>query len=737
MAWVTVATTGLGDASATYGYVYLQYDDSSTGTSRTSRLRFEIRSGYSVYVYIDNLALDGSSVKGRFLCQGTMDFWTGSLAAGTRKFTWSCPWYSGTRSYTCSGNIPTGVVAPSGLSVSIKSKTYNSATFNVSLSSYGVPASTNGRYIEAAILNQNSYGASYRFAVAKNTTSSTITVNNSSSANPSSFNIEGNHKYWYGGYATNTSADTSTVTGTFYTPCPPLSSLTFSSQAYASQTKVNATINYARQADGGAETRTGYYRYSTDNGANYSSWISFGTVSANAGTTTSFTASLPTSSNIILQAKLTTPNGGDSETKSISFSTLATHTAPTFTNFEYEDSNSATVALTGNNQTMIQGQSIPRIIISEANKAIGNDGINISNYSITFSGQSKTISYSASDISTTLESPSDSGTGNLTVSAIDAVSTATAISKSVIIYPWTAPTISATIERVNNFETESKINASGSYSPITINGVAKNSIHLEYRAKKSSSSEWSEWTSKAVTISGSSWSISNLAVSYDNNYQWDIQTRIVDTFTNTAVTLSLAVGMPNFFIGTDGRVSVGMKPDKTLPSGNRGQLEVDGNIYAKNLTATNSVYANGKEIVMSHVGQIIKTTSLNTTAKVAAIYGGTWTRITDYHLVAYAALSAKTTMAVKKNISSITETSTGTYKVTLSKAMTNANYVVLVSGEVGGAGSEIIGVYGKTTTTFNYDFTNHSGTLVAPSQVHIAVFGEFATPDEYYWKRTA
>ena len=165
MAWVTVATTNLGDSSATYGYVYLQYDNSSTGTSRTSRLRFELRSGYSVYVYIDNLALDGSSVKGRFLCQGTMDFWTGSLANGTRTFTWSCPWYSGTRSYTCSGYIPSGITAPTGLSVSLNSKTYNSATLKVSISSYGVPSSTDGRYIEAAILNQNSYGSSYRYSM--------------------------------------------------------------------------------------------------------------------------------------------------------------------------------------------------------------------------------------------------------------------------------------------------------------------------------------------------------------------------------------------------------------------------------------------------------------------------------------------------------------------------------------------------------------------------------------------
>ena len=738
MAWVTVATTNLGDSSATYGYVYLQYDNASSGTSRSSRLRFELRSGYSVYIYIDNLALDGSGVKGRFLCQGTMDFWTGSLAAGTRKFTWSCPWYSGTRSYTCSGNIPSGVTPPSGLSATLNSKTYNSATIKVSLSSYGVPSGTDGRYIEAAVLNQNSYGASYRFAVARNTTSSTITVNNSSSANPSSFNIEANHKYWYGAYASNTQANTSTVTGSFYTPCPPLATLTFASQTYSTYNTVNATINYTRQTDAGAETRTGYYRYSTDGGSTYSSWTSFGTISVAVGSTASFIANVPTASNITLQAKINTPNGGDSTTKTVTFSTLETHTAPNFSNFEYTDNNSVTVALTGNNQTMIQGQSVPRITISTTNKATGNNGISVSNYAISFTGQSKTVAYSSSSaVTTNLDPPSESGTGNLVVSAVDSLSLSKAVTKAVTIYPWSKPTISATIERVNNFETTSKINASGIYSPILINGVVKNTLSFEYRTKKSSSSDWSTWTTRAVTISGSNWSISNLSVSLDNNYQWDVQVRIVDIFTSTAIDLSLPVGMPNFFIGTDGRVSIGMRPTRTIPSTDKGQLEVDGKIYSKNIESSGSVYSKGLELVMSHVGQIIKTTSLNTAAKVQAIYGGTWTRITDYHLVAYASLSAKTTIAVGKNISSVTETSTGTYKVTLSKAMTNANYMAFVSGEVGGAGSEIIGVYGKTTTTFNYDFTNHSGTLVAPSQVHIAVFGEFATPDVYYWRRTA
>ncbi len=616
MAWQTVATTGLGDGSATYGYVYLQYDDSSGGTSRNSRLRFEIRSGYSVYIYIDNLALDGGSVSGRFLCSGTMDFWTGSLSAGYRSFTWSCPWYSGTRSYTCAGTIPSGITAPSGLSVTLNSKTYNSATFKVSVSSYGYPSSADGRWIEAGVAGQNSWTSpSLRSAIIKNASSATITVNNSSTQTQT-LAIEGNHKYWYGGHATNTQASTSIITGTFYTPCPPLTSLSVSSHSYVSANQDSVTLSYKRNTDGEAETRTGYYRYSTDGGSTYSGWVSFGTISAAAGTAATFTANLPTSSSIILQAKINTPNGGDSTIKSVSFSTLTTHTAPNFSNFEYQDSNSATVALTGNNQTMIQGQSTPQITISTTNKATGNDGVNVSNYSITFSGQSKTVAYSSSSaVTTTLTPPSDSGTGNMVVAAVDDLSLSKSVAKVVTIYPWSNPTINASIERVNNFESNSVLSASGTYAQIKVGNTVKNTIAVAYRTKKSSSSTWGSWTSRTATVSGNTWSISDTTISLDNNYQWDVQVRVVDKFVTTTADLIVSVGMPNFFIGVDGRVSVGMRPSNSLSGTDKGQIEVSGPIYSR-----------GQPLMPSHVGQIILTTTLDTAAKVKAIYGGTWTQ---------------------------------------------------------------------------------------------------------------
>ena len=592
MSWVTVAsidTNGLGNTR-------LQYDDSSTGDSRTARVIFELNAGASIWVYFNNFTVNGTNY-GQKTVTGNCTLWEGSLPSGNRTVSYTCPWYSGSVNYSGTGYIPSGIVAPSGLSITLKSKTYNSATFATSISSYGTPSNSDGRYIEAAILNQNSYGSSYRYATARNTTSATIAVSNSSSANPSSFNIEGNHKYWYGCYASNTRASSSKVAGTFYTPCPPLSSLSYSSQSYLTYNTVNAVITYQRQADGGAETRTGYYRYSTDGGENYSDWISFGAVSVVANTAATFSAILPTDSNIILQAKLSTPNGGDSEISSVSFSTIATHQAPNFSDFEYHDINSTTIALTGDNQAMIQGQSTPQITISVANKATGNDGVAITDYAATLAGVSKTFSYSDSAIITALDSPNESGTGNLTVSAIDALSASTAVSKPVTIYPWAAPTISASIERINNFESDSVIKASGTYSPIEVNNVAQNTLRLEYRYKKTSSSEWSSWYSRTVNVNGNSWSVTDFTVSLNNEYQWNIQVRIIDAFTNATVDLSISTGVPIFRIGTDGYVYNNEKRLITIDEAPK---------YS------------------THVGQVIQSTTLDTAAKVQAIYGGTW-----------------------------------------------------------------------------------------------------------------
>lgn len=484
--------------------------------------------------------------------------------------------FAGTWTATVSG-FPGVNTQPAAPTVTLKSKTYNSATFGVSLSSYGNPSGASGRYIEAAILAQNSYGNSYRYEIAQNTSSATITVNNSSRTGSTALTIQGNKKYWYGGYATNTALSNSTVTGTFYTPCPPLSALSLSSQTYTTYNRVNATISYTRQSDGGAETRTGYYRFSSDGGSTWSAWTSFGTVSNTTGT---FTATgLPTASTITLQAKLNTPNGGDSETKTATITTQATHTAPNFSNFAYEDINSATTALTSNNQIFIQSQSQPRVTISAANKATANDGATITGYTASLNAESIQIAYSSSaSVSGTFSTkrPTASGTLALSVAANDSLSLSKSVSKNVTVIPWAAPVLNATATRTNNFENSTTIKINGTYSQILVNNTVKNTLAVAYRFKKSSASSWGNWTSKSATISGSNFTVPDFVLSFDNEYQWDIEVRAVDKFTTTIVALSLAVGKPILFISRSKKVSVNRKPTNAS-----ADLDVEGKVYAE------------------------------------------------------------------------------------------------------------------------------------------------------------
>lgn len=511
-----------------------------------------------------------------------------------------------------------GYTNPSTPSASISSKTHNSVTFNVSISSYGNPSSASGRYIEAALLQQNSYDASAsngrRWSTALNTTSASITVNNSSNKNGGSdgngFTITGNSKYYYGGYATNTQKAVSTVVGTVYLPCPPLSALSLSSQVYTTYNKVRATISYTRQSDGGAQTRTGYYRYSTDNGLSWSAWTSFGTVSNTTGTFN--VADLPTSKTILIQAKLTTSNGGDSEVKQASFSTKTTHTAPNFVDFDYEDISSAALALTNDNQIFIQSQSQPRVTIPVANKATANDGASISSYTASLNAQSIQIAYSASqDVSGTFSAntPTASGTLALSVSANDSLSLSKSVSKNVTVIPWTKPVLTATATRANNFENETTLRISGSYSQIKVNNVVKNTLTVAYRFKKSSSSEWGSWTNRPITITDSNYAATDLVLSFDNEYQWDIQVRAVDKFSTTTQSITLSIGKPILFVSKNKKVSINRKPTNS-----NADLDVEGLIYQKD-----------QPVMTSHVGMVIMSTTLTTAADVKAVYGGNWT----------------------------------------------------------------------------------------------------------------
>ena len=267
---------------------------------------------------------------------------------------------------------------------------------------------------------------------------------------------------------------------------------------------------------------------------------------------------------------------------------------PTFSDFTYQDTNSTITAITGNNQYLVQGKSTLRAIISAANKATAKKSATMSSYAATISGLTATGAYSDSaavniDFSDNAFTP---GSQTLAVKAVDSRGLSTSVTKDVTVLAYAAPTISATATREGNFEKETTLVVKGAYSPLTIGSTAKNTVSsVQYRYKKQSETTWSSWASMtglSPTSSGA-YTTTNKVLELDNAYAWDIEVRVTDRLETTTATLTVSVGIPTFRIGTD-----------------------------------DFVYNREQPLMVSHVGQVIMSTTLDTAAKVEAIYGGTW-----------------------------------------------------------------------------------------------------------------
>lgn len=60
-------------------------------------------------------------------------------------------------------------------------------------------------------------------------------------------------------------------------------------------------------------------------------------------------------------------------------------------------------------------------------------------------------------------------------------------------------------------------------------------------------------------------------------------------------------------------------------------------------------------------------------------------------------------------------------RVTFTSSLASTNYGVWVSAEVGGTASEILGVYGRTTSGFAIDCANYNGAATQPVQISILI----------------
>ena len=242
---------------------------------------------------------------------------------------------------------------------------------------------------------------------------------------------------------------------------------------------------------------------------------------------------------------------------------------PTFT-ATYEDSNATTVAITSDNQKIIQGQSTLQINVSSLSAKKGASistvvaTINGTNYSGTVSGTSSTISVGTLNVSSNL---------NGTVKVTDTRGNVTEQALTITVLGWELPSAIVTMERENNYYTPTTITVDGSIS--SVGGF--NTMTIQMRYKKTTESTWSSYVTMQDNV--------GQTFQMDNDYYWDVQVKITDLFGNTTYNLTLSRGMPIIYFDRY-LSSVGVN---CLPKDHRS-LEVNGvpvnrNIMTARLTS--------------------------------------------------------------------------------------------------------------------------------------------------------
>lgn len=274
---------------------------------------------------------------------------------------------------------------------------------------------------------------------------------------------------------------------------------------------------------------------------------------------------------------------------------------PIFTNFTFEDTNSTTTALTGNNKKIIQGYSnvkatIPTEFIAEAQK-----GATMVKYSFTCSDDQKDIIYSASESTNNTINNVKSGVFN--VYAIDSRNNSTLVTKNAnqtISYtPITKGT--ATTTRQNGVLEQTTLSLNGTVDLVNFGQVTNSIQEAKFRYKITDSSTWSNYRNITLTVDNNgNYSYNGLIQGdtnngFDTGHSYNIEIVVSDNLSTVTFTANLGSGIPNIALHKNG-VGIMGKYDTSVG----GLLQVAGKSiyvnYSTNEVDTGKKDNNGRKV---------------------------------------------------------------------------------------------------------------------------------------------
>lgn len=152
---------------------------------------------------------------------------------------------------------------------------------------------------------------------------------------------------------------------------------------------------------------------------------------------------------------------------------------PSLNAFDYIDSNSAVVAVTGDNKLIVQNKSTLQAQFHSATPNYGAGGI--TRYSLECNGATKAVNIAGSYEMGTVDSARDV---NLKLTAYDSRGLSASKTITVKMIAYEAPKATVDLRRLNNYEDETYLTVDGSVSSV----ADKNTMTIQYRYKVSGGS---------------------------------------------------------------------------------------------------------------------------------------------------------------------------------------------------------------------------------------------------------
>lgn len=207
---------------------------------------------------------------------------------------------------------------------------------------------------------------------------------------------------------------------------------------------------------------------------------------------------------------------------------------PVIGSVSYIDSNSTTVAITGNNQYIIRNKSILSVALTNLSAI---NGANLIKVEITIGSNTTTVTLSGTTASTVVNIGAVNLSSNsiLTVKLTDSRGNTATSNVTVLIYDWLAPTAVIECARLNNYYTDTNLLVNSNYSSLG----GHNSITIKAYTKLSSASSYGS----AINITDGTATTLSLA----NTDAWNVKVVVSDKLDSTTYILYVDKGLPLVF----------------------------------------------------------------------------------------------------------------------------------------------------------------------------------------------